>query len=510
MAQHHFVVLIDQTSWRVAHFASGQFLELRSFSPVDDDLTAWLHWFQQFPRAAISVLSNLADEHYHVETLPHVRGSTGRQLLMRKVNAWPCAQGLHAIVRLDSVRTLRREDRFLFAALANPRLTSWLSRLTPPLPHIQGVYTQALCMPSWLPKLPPGIVHRLCIQCTKQQVRISYFQQKRLFFSRLISFSQTTFASLDERVNRIAQESGQLRLTFIQQRWMQEPDVFEVMWLGEVPHELDLVKKYLPSGSVWTCLSMPELQHQLGYKRVPDGMDVMDWAAMQPVLDDHALPNLAPSQVLLTNSMIRIKRKMHWAGAVMAGCMLLAGYVGVQVTQHSYLKVHTLSQQLAGLKPVKPYSDIRPDELTRIRALTQTVQMVQSALRVPDHAMTMLQQPLEGMQHWQLISVEWHCDSLNDQATGDSRPNTLSGCQETLTASWSTVALSDEAITEWQKIISGLKRHPAIAQVEVVSASESGAVAGAAAPRQGNTHQRVSMTPILKLHLRSTLSTSTI
>lgn len=510
MAKHHFVVLIDQTSWRVAHFAGGQFLELRSFSPVDDDLTAWLSWFQQFPHAVISFLSNLADEHYHVETLPHVRGSTGRQLLMRKVNAWPFAQGLHAIVRLDTVRTLRREDRFLFAALANPRLVSWLSRLAPPFPHIQGVYTQALCMPSWLPKLPPGIVHRVCIQCTKQQVRISYFQQKRLFFSRLISFSQTIFASLDERFNRITQEAGQLRLTFIQQRWMQESDVFEVMWLGEVPQELDLVKKYLPSGSVWTCLSMPDLQHQLGYQRVPDGMDVMEWTAMQPVLDDHALPNLAPSQLLLTNSMIRIKRRMHWAGAVAAALMLFAGYVGVQATQHSYLKVHTLSLQLPGLKPVNPYSDIRPDELARIRALTQTVQIVQSTLRLPDHALTMLQQALGGVQHWQLISVEWQCDWLNEQATSDSRFNHLTGCQEKLTASWSTVALSDEAITEWQKIISGLKRHPAIEQVEVLSVSEPSAIAGAAAPRQGNTRQKLSMTPILKLHLRASSSTSAL
>lgn len=506
MAKHHFVVFIDQKSWRVAHFVGAQFAELRQFDPVADDLMAWLAWCEPFQQAVISFLTNLADEHYHVETLPHVTGSAGRQLLMRKVSAWPFAQGMHAIVRLDTVRALRREDRFLFTALGDPNLSNWLSRLATPLPNIQGVYTLVLSMPDWLPPLPNGIVHRLCIQCTKQQVRISYFQRKRLFFNRLIPVPQTALADPYDWFSRIAQEAGQLRTTFIQQRWMHEPEVFEVMWLGEVPQDVDIVKKHLPSHGVWTCIPMPELKRQLDCKRLPDGMDVMDWAATQSILHSNTLPNLAPPKMLLTNSLIRMKRGLHWAGAVITGLMLLAGYVGVQATQQHRLKVHSLDQQLAEMNPVKPYSDIRPESLSRVRALRESVQAVQSNSRLPDHALMMLTQVLSGIQSWQLTNIEWQCHGRLGQTTNDGSANTLSGCQETLTVSWSTVDLNDEASMEWQEMINRLKSHPEVEQVEVMNASST--VGGA--QRQGSTRQQLSTTPMLKVYVRSIAKASVL
>jgi hypothetical protein len=498
MAMHHIVVLIDQARWRGAHFISRHFTELQEFDATDDGLVECLRWCEQFPQADISFLTNLADEHYHVETLPHVRGSTGRQLLMRKLSAWPFAQGMHAIVRLDSVQALRRENRFLFASLVHPPLSSWLSRLAN-TSRIQGVYTQALAMPYWLPVLAKNMMNRLYVQCTQQQVRISYFQRQRLFFSRLIALPQHTFPDLDGWLGRIAQEAGQIRKLLIQQRWIQEAEVLQVTWLGQVPQDISLLKKHLPSNSVWTCISMVELMRHLGFKQLPEGMDVMDLAAIQALLHGDALPNLAPAEALLPNRMMRTKRYLHWAGAVMTGLMLLAGYAGMQATQHTWFKVQQLNHQWSGVQSVTTKSGIALAQLPQVRTLTQSVQAFESSALMPERALTILQQAVSGMSAWQLVNLEWRCPSPAALAdlTNDATTKPLLACQQTLIARWSAVAMDNQATMEWQQLLNQLRSQAEVERVEVVSSPDAGS-----ASRRGGTRQTPPKEPELTLYLR--------
>lgn len=499
MAQHHFVVLIDQAAWRIAHFVGHDFSALREFGPTEDGRLEGLRWCQKFPRAIISFLTNLADEHYHVETLPHVRGSTGRQLLMRKLSAWPFAQGMHAMVRLDAVQTLRLEQRFLFAGLVYPSLASWFSVLNTKPPKIQGLYTQALILPGWLPTLPKGVVHRLCIQCTPQQVRISYLRHHRLFFSRLIPLPQTTFPELGDWFNRIAQEASQVRMTISQQRWLLDTDVLQLTWLGEVPQEVGALKKYLPASCLWTCLSAPELIRQLGCRSLPEGLGVMDWAAMQPVLHGHALPNLAPEEALLPTSMLRIKRYLHWAGAAMMGMLLLTGYAGIVATQHTWSRVHELNQQLHRWATVKPASDINLAQLPRVRALTKSTQALETSRSLPDRGLFLVQQAVSGISCWQFMNLQWESSLPSDVAAVSDANNHASPVgRETLTLSLSALALNDQAIMEWQQLLSRLHELPEIEKVEVLRESDAAGISN----HHGGTRLPLSKEPVLKLYLR--------
>lgn len=152
MASHHFIVLVDQTCWRVVHVRGQQALAMRTFECDDSSRQEILRWWQQFPQARVSFLANHADEHYHVETLPQVRGSAGRQLLLRKLAAWPFSQGMHVVCRLGHVKTLRRESRFLFVALTYPPLVHWLPVLQAQSIRVQGVHTHKPC--AWFAGYP--------------------------------------------------------------------------------------------------------------------------------------------------------------------------------------------------------------------------------------------------------------------------------------------------------------------------------------------------------------------
>lgn len=499
MAKHHFVVLVDQARWHVAHFVGRELSALRAFDSTDDSHSELLCWWQSFPRATLSFLTNLADEHYHVETLPHVRGAAGHQLLERKLAAWPFAQGMHAVFRLDRVQALRREDRFLFTALFCPPLSTLLSALQTKALRIKGVYTQALILATWLPALPKGVVHRLSIQCTQQQVRISYLRQQRLFFSRLLLLPQESFPDLEAWFGRIAQEANQVRMTLIQQRWLQEADVLQVMWLGQAPADVSMLKKYLPAHYLWACVPEPELARYLNDKCLPEDVCAMDWAAIHAVLCGQPLPNLAPEESLFTDSLIRMRRYLHWAGAVMISMMLLAGWAGMQVTQHTQLEVQQLHHQLRISQSGMRISDFSQEQLPRLHVLTQAVQNLESSLQLPTHTLGLLQNALAGLSHWQLTSLEWDAHFLAGQPDQDATKS-LSVGQETLTAIWSNSGLNDQAMMEWQQLLSRLHHLPDVEKVEVLG--PSGAAGGS--QREGDTRQRLAPwhKPVLKLYFR--------
>jgi len=494
MAKQHFIVLLDQTHWRVVHASGQRVLAMRVFESDEGSRRALLDWWQQFPRATVSFLTNHADEHYHVETLPQVRGAAGRQLLMRKLAAWPFAQGMHAVCRLGNVQRLRRESRFLFAALTYPLLADWLSVLQKESIRVQGVYTQALGLVCCLPS-SHGLAHVLCVQYAPKQVRICYIQQQRLFFSRLILLPLDTFPAPEDGVVRIAHEITQIRMTLIHQHWLQEADALSIIWLNQVPAEAhlfpaQLLKAQLPAACVW--VEAPEMGQHLKGNVLPEGLHATEWATIQLILKGRPLPNLAPESVLLLDSSTRIKRRLHWAGAVMMGLMVLAGWAGVQAMHQAQVQSQQITRQL------KPAEHIKQAQLPDVRALTQAMHGLQSSVRLPDHAVTMMQQALTGISHWQVIALEWGFSGSD--APADAATQHAVVWQETLTVTWSQGDQSEQAAIEWQQLLTRLRGLPEVEKVEVLmpSASANGA------QRQGNTGQVPSLDqpPVLKLILR--------
>jgi hypothetical protein len=499
MARHHFVVLIDQgAGMRVMHCVGRNVLALREFGFTDDSDVALLRWCQQFPQASVSFLSNLADEHYHVETLTHVRGAAQRQLLLRKLAAWPFAQGMYTAFRLNSVQNLRKENRFLFVALFCPPLLAWLSGQHARSLRIHGIHTQALTLPYCLPALPTGVSHRLSIQCTSHHVRISYLQQHRLFLSRFIPLSQEALPDLNERFNRVAQEANQIRMTLIQQRWVAEADLLQIVWLGQAPFDTSGLKKHLPSNVLWTFVSAVELSRQSGCSPAPNGIDVLDWMSIQPILRGQALPNLAPQEALLQSSIIRIKRYVYQAGAVMIALMLLAGWIGVEATQSDFLKIKQLNHHLQAWQPVKTVNSLSEAQWPQVSALTQTVQKLEASLRSPADALQTLQNISAGLSHWQLKALEWNAglpEGLPNEAITTDAP----GVQDTLTATWLSRASPVQASAEWAELLSQLHNRAEIEKVEIIHPHDT-----AGNPqRLGDTRQlQPSGQQILKLYFK--------
>lgn len=498
MARQLFIVLMNPSSWRVMHFDGAQCMALRAFERSEEARSALLAWWQRYPQAQVSFLSNHPDEQYHVEVLPDVSGFAGKQLLKRKLAAWPFSNGLHAACKLDRVQAQRRESRFLFTALPDARLFDWMHQLQASSVRIRGVYTHALAMLYCLPEAMQRYRHTLCLDVGQQQLRVSYLQHQRLFFSRMLPLPEDSFATPAACAAHVLQALHQIRMTLFHQQWVDDQEDMQLVCFGQWPAVWQILKQALAEGYVWVSVSDEDLTQQSTIKPMPQGITGLEWATIQCVLKRKPLPNLATDAMLLPESIRRLKRTIHWTGAVMASMMIIAAGLGWQITQNTHRQLQSVKRQLA-LWQSAPMYPIRPTALPQLRALTQAVRELTLAARWPERALTIMQHAMMGQSHWQVTALEWHGSApagLDTLSVPRASPS-----KETLIVTWTALGASAQQADAWQQLLARLRAEPDIAQVEVLTSS----VSATGELRAGSTSEMrlPSQQPVIKLYLRA-------
>lgn len=145
--------------------------------------------FLQAQRAAAYLLTDLAEEDFRCETVPHVRGSERSIFLQRKLEQYYRNTPFRLAVPLYRHMDGRRDDEVLLCALTNPALISpWLSIMLAHGMALAGVYS--------LPHISASLIrdihadHLLLLSWEKQAgLRQTYFAGKLLRLSRLTPIS---------------------------------------------------------------------------------------------------------------------------------------------------------------------------------------------------------------------------------------------------------------------------------------------------------------------------------
>lgn len=485
------VILVGNDQWRVLHIRARQ-CELRVFSASDDGQQLLLDLLQQHAAAAVYFLTDIADEHYHVEVLPHVGRTATKQLLTRRLAAWPFVQGLHAVHKVGTVKGLREEDRYLFAAIHSVPLRDFLQVMQKQSIRVQGIYTQALCTPCLHVRLHPAEPHCCYVYYANRQLRLRYLYQSRLLYSRLI-----TLAADDSLCKRIVNEIAQTRLYLISQHWLQDTQSLTLFWLSEDATVSDLAVEQLPAGVKLVCWTYADVIRHFGCGPVPQGLNAMDWAAVQVMLSTRQLPNFAPPTVLLKERIAHAKRKITIAGGLMLGLFVTISWISQQCMESAQLKLHHSKKSLRQLQAAKPKWQFSDVELQRMQSLSQAMQGLGSSTRLPDHALAVLQSSISGLNAWQIKEIEWRYGPAQE-------PPSQAGSDwiQTVFVTFTQKEITDSSNVrqEWQFLLEKLRQHPDIVElkeVNVVPASGNAA-------RQGDT--RGSSLPVvqtLKIKLRS-------
>lgn len=138
------------------------------------------------------MLVDVIEEDFRLETVPHLSGSSRRNLLARKFEQFYRGTVFRQALLLQRQAEGRRDDEMLFSALTNPqRISPWLDTLLSNHIPLIGIYS----LPNISSPLIKGIPsdHILLLSWEKNAgLRQTYFNNKRLHFSRLIPINENS------------------------------------------------------------------------------------------------------------------------------------------------------------------------------------------------------------------------------------------------------------------------------------------------------------------------------
>lgn len=159
--------------------------------------------FLQTVKCPAYLLTDLIEEDFRHETVPHLSGSNRTALLHRKFDQFYRATPFHQATLLQRQQTGRRDDDILFSALTNPALiTPWLNIMLAQKTPLAGIYSVPQISAPLVKNHPSN--HLLLISWEKTAgLRQTYFSEHRLQISRLTPVhAELTFH--DAVVNELA------------------------------------------------------------------------------------------------------------------------------------------------------------------------------------------------------------------------------------------------------------------------------------------------------------------
>lgn len=155
--------------------------------------------FLQNHRDPVTLLTDLVEEDFRHETIPHLRGSERTELIQRKLEQYYRNTPFRQATLLQRSKDGRRDDDMLFSALTNPALiTPWLDIMLAHNNPLAGIYSTPNISTPLVQGIPSGCL--LLLSWEKHAgLRQTYFDARILRFSRLTpindnnSFCSTLF-----------------------------------------------------------------------------------------------------------------------------------------------------------------------------------------------------------------------------------------------------------------------------------------------------------------------------
>lgn len=457
----HLLVYLSAHGVSVASQQRGHFRFVGECLADSAGFQAFASMLTQFKHAKLSLLVDSVDEQYLAEDLPHVLGSARAQMLARRLrqvsrdNAFAAAwhQGRH--------QHARRDDRYLFVSLTTFDWAQvWLNLLAEQNVHLALLTTVPVVSHALLRHLPQKNTSLLWVTQQSGGVRLSYFSENRLLFSRLCTPESCHHAK------QLAEEITKTRYYLTSHQYLSHQGALTVAVLDTHPNHVRLseilnqeterrlsCEVYATDGIAQRLKIKTEDLH-----RYPDSLHLA------------ALGRYAVAVNLATSAMVLGYRQRQWqrgfylaAVTSMIMAAVAGGYLDTQrnqinmVLQQTHRQLAQLQQQFRSISLKMTSTPVPPANL---KAAVELARALYAAPQ-PMNDFAVLSEVLAQHPSMALTRLAWQ-----SREKSDAQP--------------ATVLVVDGEIRPFQgdyraamaymdTFVADLRHHPKIAQVDVIA-----------------------------------------
>ena len=182
----HFLYL---TNTRLVSLVSQgrRIVARREFAVSGAGATAFEHYLANLKDVPTHLFTDLAEEDFRLDTIPHLGARDREAILARKLNQiFRNTPYRHALLQGRESEG-RRDDRVFYTAITNPELLRpWLDMLERLRVPLAGIHSAAVFSGVLLEELDLAFAHTLLVTFTPgDAMRQSYFHNREIKFSRI-------------------------------------------------------------------------------------------------------------------------------------------------------------------------------------------------------------------------------------------------------------------------------------------------------------------------------------
>ena len=166
---------------------SGAFIDRNVFGATELALPAFREYVARHRPLTTYVVTDLIEEDFRLDTVPHLRGNDQEAVLGRKLaQLYRASPFRHGIIQGRETEG-RRDDKVLYHAVTNPELLkALLAALELEQVPLEGIYSSAVLSGKLPEALNTFFPHTLLVMIVPDfGLRQTYFQNKQIKFSRL-------------------------------------------------------------------------------------------------------------------------------------------------------------------------------------------------------------------------------------------------------------------------------------------------------------------------------------
>ncbi len=314
MFAHRLLLLATPRQIGVLDWRPGHLHWLGEFSTSAEGIAGFRQVVLRHRHLPALVVADTVDEDYRSEILPHVQGRARDALLTRKLKQVFRNARFTGAWRQAREHTGRRDDRYLLAAMTDAEwLMPWISVLLQENAPLIGVTPLAMASQYLLPRLHVSEPHVLLACRFNNGLRLSYYQDGQLRFSRLIGSDTPTQFS-----GNAAEEIAKTQLYLTGQRILPREARLHVLLLDPAGR-LDSAQAQLNADPAFSTrlVDMVSLARSL---HIPEDFlaTTPDMAMLAAVGGETPSLNLAPADLLKRHLEFQWRRGLHLAAASVA------------------------------------------------------------------------------------------------------------------------------------------------------------------------------------------------